>query len=389
MGKKIRIMSGMRPTGKLHLGHLIGALENWKSLQNEYECFFSIVDWHALTTSYRETKEISQNIKEIAIDYLSGGVDPNKCLLYIQSHIPEIAELHLLFSMIIPVAWLERVPTYKEQLRQLLIERGISMSEEEWENETKSGPVLLGMPPSIDGGIEELTRDISDRIMREKLAKSREFEYLATYGFLGYPLLQTADIAIVKGELVPVGKDQLPHLEFAREFIRRFHHIYKCQIFPEPKGKLTEMPLVPGIDGRKMSKSYGNSILISDPPQVIAQKAQKTITDPQKIYKNDPGHPEICNIFFYHNISNKKEVPEIADNCRKGVLGCVDCKKNLANKLSDFLAPIRERRAELEAKPHDLNEILTYGARKVRPVAQETIAQVREAMHLSSRLENQ
>lgn len=349
-GQKQRIMSGMRPTGRLHLGHLIGALANWKLLQTEYDCFFEIADWHALTTSYRDTEHISENIREIAIDYLSGGVNPENCSLYIQSHLPEIAELHLLFSMTIPVAWLERVPTYKEQLDQLLLER---------------------------------TKNVRDeRDVREEAAKRREFEFIATYGFLGYPLLQTADIAIVKGELVPVGKDQLPHLEFAREFIRRFHHIYKREIFPEPQAKLTEVPLLPGIDGRKMSKSYNNSILISDSPETILQKAQKTITDPQKIRRNDPGHPEVCNIFFYHNVVNKSEVPGISADCKSGTLGCVDCKKNLAKKLSDFLAPIREKRANLEAKPGELDEILAYGAAKVRPIAQDTLALVREAMHI-------
>lgn len=375
MVRKQRIMSGMRPTGKLHLGHLLGALESWKTLQAKYECFFSIVDWHALTTSYRETEHISENIREIAIDYISGGVDPENCSLYIQSHVPEIAELHLLFSMAIPVAWLERVPTYKEQLFQLRIELE--------KKETIKGLASAVSREKMIGSHGEKKHLLED--IREELAKSLETDYIATYGFLGYPLLQTADIAIVKGELVPVGKDQLPHLEFAREFIRRFHHIYKKEIFPEPQAKLTEMPLVPGIDGRKMSKSYNNSILISDPLEVIAQKAQKTITDPQKIRRNDPGHPEVCNIFFYHNIANKSEVPVISADCKSGMLGCVDCKKNLAKKMSDFLLPIRERRMQLEKRPKELDEILAAGSLKVRHIAKTTLDEVREVMHLPKR----
>lgn len=320
-------MSGMRPTGRLHLGHYLGAIENWRNLQNEHECFYSVVDWHALTTGYRETGNIKDDIREIVIDWISGGVDPERSTLYVQSSVPQIAELHLLLSMTVPVAWLERVPTYKEQ-------------------------------------IQELGGDI------------------ATYGFLGYPLLQVADIAVVKGEVVPVGADQLPHLEFAREIIRRFHFIYRREIFPEPEARLTSAPLVPGWDGRKMSKSYGNSILLSDDPEAITKKIMKYITDPQKIYKGDPGRPEICNIFHYHEMLNREEAPRIEQDCKSGALGCVACKKNLAGKLIRSLEPFREKRKALEVNPCRVTEILETGGAKVRDIASRTMEEVREVMKI-------
>lgn len=326
---KRRLMSGMRPTGKLHLGHLLGALNNWRKLQQEYECYFMVADWHALTTGYRKTEEIPESIRDMVLDWLAVGIDPEHSTIYLQSHVPEIAELHLLLSMVVPVAWMERVPSYKDQ-------------------------------------IQELGQDI------------------ATYGFLGYPLLQTCDILAMKGELVPVGQDQLPHLEFGRELVRRFHFIVGKEIFPEPQAYLSEAPFVPGVDGRKMSKSYGNGIFISDPPEEIREKVKQTITDPQKIHKNDPGRPEVCNIFFYHKFFSPEAVTRQVDkDCRSGALGCVADKNHLADILIEHLKPIRERRAEFLKDEKKWREILHEGAKKARKTAQQTLTQVREAMHLT------
>lgn len=327
---KKRLMSGMRPTGKLHIGHLLGALENWKKLQDDYDCFFMVADLHALTTGYRKSEEIPESIREMVLDWLACGVDPSKSTIYVQSHVPEISEIYTLLSMIIPVAWLERVPSYKDQ-------------------------------------IQELGLDI------------------ATYGFLGYPLLQTSDILAMKGQVVPVGQDQLPHLELAREIVRRFHFIYGREIFPEPEALLSQAPFVPGIDGRKMSKSYNNSILISDSPEEIQEKVKQAITDPEKIHKNDPGHPDICNIYFYHRFFSPKEVVEqVNKTCKSGELGCVADKKHLAQILTERLAPIREQRAKFSQNGKGLEEILHEGAKKARVVAQKTLSETKALMHLTA-----
>lgn len=323
-----RILSGMRPTGRLHLGHLFGALNNWKALQQEYDCFFMVADWHALSTKYMDAGETGENIFQIMVDYISSGIDPEKCTFYIQSHIPEIAELHLLFSMITPLSWAERCPTFKDQVQAL-------------------GPDV------------------------------------ATYGFLGYPILQSTDIACVKGEIVPVGQDQLPHLELSREIIRRFNRLYG-DVFPEPQPKLTETPLVPGIDGRKMSKSYNNAILISDDENTIWKKLKKTITDPEKIYKGDPGHPDICNIFYYQRLFNCREnCGKISEECKSGNLGCADDKKDLMERIKKHLTPIWEKRKELEENPGIINGILKDGAVKTRETVRETLAQVKKVMKIN------
>lgn len=363
--KKRRLMSGMRPTGKLHLGHLLGALENWKRLQDQYECFFMVADFHALTTAYRKSEEIPESIREMLLDWFSCGIDPEKSTVYVQSHVPEIAELHLLLSMITPVAWLERVPSYKDQVQEF---------ERELMN-VREGQIGLAKQESIDKS--ELLQG------RENAARSRGMEHLAMYGFLGYPLLQTADIAVMKGEVVPVGQDQLPHLELAREIVRRFHFIFKKEIFPEPEALLSQAPFVPGIDGRKMSKSYGNGIYISDSPEELEEKVRQTITDPKKIHKNDPGHPEVCNIFFYHRFFSPQDVVmEVDRTCRTGELGCVADKKHLASILIEKLAPIREMRAKLSKNGKHLDEILHEGAKKARLAAGETLAEIRDLMHL-------
>lgn len=329
---KKRLVSGMRPTGKLHIGHALGALDNWLKLQEEYESFFIIVDWHALTTHYKDVSRLQDDIREVLLDYLAYGVDPNKAVLYLQSLVPEVAELHLLMSMIVPVARLERVPSYKDQIQQL--------------------------------GKE-----------------------IATYGFLGYPLLMTCDIIAYKAQVVPVGQDQIPHLELAREVVRKFHSLYNVELFPEPQPLLTQAPYIPGWDGRKMSKSYNNAIYLSDEPDEIAAKVRKYITDPQKVRKGDPGRPEVCNVFTLHKALNNPELEEIERNCRSGKLGCVQCKANLAKLIADRFATFRERRKELESKSKEALEVLVEGSKRAREVAKETLEEVKEAMNLKLKLE--
>ncbi len=323
---KPRILSGMQPTGQLHLGNYEGALRNWVRLQEEYDSFFCIVDWHALTTLYETPEQIKHNTREVAIDYVSAGLDPNKCAIFVQSVVKEHAELHLLLSMITPVPWLERVPTYKEKMDNLHLES-------------------------------------------------------ASYGLLGYPVLQAADILIYKANAVPVGKDQLPHLELTREICRRFNYIYG-DIFPEPEAKLTECPVMPGLDGRKMSKSYDNAIYLSDDADTTFQKIRTMFTDPLRIYKKDPGHPDTCPVFGLHNIYNIAETAEIEKACKAAELGCVDCKKKLSAAMNEAFGPMRERRKQLEENPSELDEILAAGAEKARAVTSATMAEVREVMKL-------
>jgi len=324
---KKRIMSGMRPTGYLHLGNYFGALENWVRLQNDYDCFFSIVDWHALTTGYEETKDLKDNIINIAVDWISAGLDPEKSTIFVQSAVKEIAELHLLLSMIVPLSWLERCPTYKDQMAQL---------------------------------------------------KERN---IATYGFLGYPNLQAADIMIHKAEIVPVGEDQLPHLELAREIARRFNHMYG-ETFPEPQAKMNQIKLLPGLDGRKMSKSYDNTIALSDSPDEIREKVRTMITDPQRIKKTDPGHPDVCSVFAFHKVFSEGLVSEVEESCKGGTIGCVACKKQLAENIVAYMAPMYERRLTLLEDKGKIIEILKSGNNVARRIAKETISEVYEKMNM-------
>ncbi|WP_231881823.1 tryptophan--tRNA ligase [Anaerosporomusa subterranea] len=329
MSVKGRIFSGMQPSGKFHLGNYFGALDNWIKLQHEYECIFSIVDLHALTSSYEDTSKIPENIQNMALDWLSAGLDPEKNIIFVQSHVKEHAELHLLLSMITPLAWLERVPTYKDKLQQL----GLAGKE------------------------------------------------INTYGFLGYPELMTADIILYKADTVPVGEDQIPHLELAREITRRFNNLYG-PIFPEPQARLSKAPTLPGIDGRKMSKSYGNEISFSATPDEIRARVQMMVTDPQRVKKTDPGHPEVCTVYAFHKIFNPTEVDDIGANCRAGTIGCVACKKRLADRIVEFLADVHVRRQALEKNPGRINEILTDGAERARKLAAATMQEVKQAMHL-------
>ena len=321
---KKRILSGMRPTGNLHLGNLHGALANWKELQHEYQCFFFIADWHALTTEYKNPKGIHTYILEMVIDWISVGLDPEISTFFLQSAIREHTELHLILSMITPLAWLERNPTYKEQQQEL------------------------------------------------------ESKDIATYGFLGYPVLQAADILMYQAHAVPVGIDQAPHVELTREIARRFNFLYG-EFFPVPELLLTEVPKLLGIDGRKMSKSYNNSIFLSDSLEEVRRKLSQMVTDPQRARRNDPGDPEVCVLFPFHKIYSPPEaIAEINRECRKAGIGCVDCKKRLIARVIEALEPVWTKREYLSRNIDEVRQILEAGNRKSRAFAERTLAGVRE-----------
>jgi tryptophanyl-tRNA synthetase len=327
MAKK-RVLSGMQPSGLLHLGNLVGALDNWQKLQDEYECYYFIADWHALTSNYADTSNMRTYVTEMVIDWLAAGLDPEKSVLFQQSLVPEHAVLHVLFSMSTPLPWLERVPTYKEKMDQ-----------------------------------------IQDRDMY-------------TYGFLGYPVLQAADILIYKANFVPVGIDQLPHLELTREIGRRFNTFYG-EVFPEPQPLMTEFPKLPGTDGRKMSKSYNNCLYLSESPEEITKKVMQMVTDPARVRRQDPGNPDICPLFALDRIFAPKEwCDHVNVECRRAGIGCVDDKKELLKHLLAYLKPMQERRKELVANRNTVMEIIREGSRRARIVAAETLAEVNEAMKL-------
>ena len=324
-----RVLSGMRPTGKLHLGNLVGALQNWVKLQEKYDSYHFVADWHMLTTEYADTSELQSNILEMVTDWLAVGLDPQKATFFVQSRLPEHAELYLIFGMVTPLGWLERVPTYKEQLDNL---------------------------------------------------QGRD---LHTYGFLGYPVLQAADILIYKAGYVPVGEDQVPHVELTREIARRFNQFYG-EIFPEPQSLLTPSPRLRGTDGRKMSKSYDNAIFLSDPPDVVSQKVRGMMTDPARKRRHDPGDPEKCPVFDHHKIFSSPDMVERIDReCRTAEIGCVDCKKLMAQKLNEYLVPIQKRRKVYESDPQKVWDILDAGTEKARRVARETMGEVRAATKLA------
>src|SRR5512135_3524958 len=335
--RKPRVLSGMRSTGKLHLGNFVGALDNWVKLQDSYECFFFVADWHALTTDYADTSKIKQNSMEVLLDWLAAGLDPERCTMFIQSHVPQHAELHLLLSMITPLGWLERVPTYKEQ--------------------------------------------------RENI-KEKD---LGTYGFLGYPLLQSADILIYKADFVPVGEDQVPHVELTREVARRFNQFYQLdgrEALPEPQPLLTPAAKLPGTDGRKMSKSYGNYILLSDPEPVVRQKLKTMVTDPARVRRTDPGNPDVCPVGDLHKIfSDSATLEWVNAGCRSAGIGCIECKSRAADNLLKVLNPIQERRRPYEEKPRLVWDILEAGSAKARTVAEHTMELARKAAHLSHQYE--
>jgi tryptophanyl-tRNA synthetase len=331
--KKPRVLSGMRPTGRLHLGNYLGALANWVGLQDRYDCFCFIADWHALTTDYADTSAVKQNSLEVMFDYLAAGLDPERSTLFIQSHVPQHAELHLLLSLITPLGWLERVPTYKEQKENI---------------------------------------------------KDKD---LGTYGFLGYPVLQSADIMIYKGDYVPVGEDQVPHVEITREIARRFNGFYQYRggdVFPEPQPLLTPAAKVPGTDGRKMSKSYNNTILLSEPEAGLRQKLKTMVTDPARVRRSDPGNPDVCPVGDLHKIfSNQETLAKVDAGCRSAGIGCIECKGWAADAMVTRLAPIQQRRKKYEDNPKLAWDILEAGSTRAATVAEATMNEVREAMHMS------
>lgn len=324
-----RLVSGMRPTGKLHLGNLVGALQNWIDLQARYESFHFVADWHMLTTEYEDTSELKSNTQEMVTDWLAAGLDPAKATLFVQSRLPEHAELQLIFSMLTPLGWLERVPTYKEQIENM---------------------------------------------------RDRD---LHTYGFLGYPVLQAADILIYKAKAVPVGEDQVPHVELTREIARRFNAFYGTT-FPEPQALQTQAPRLPGTDGRKMSKSYNNAVFLSDPPETVSRKLATMITDPARKRRTDKGNPDVCPVFELHKVFSPPEhINEVNRKCRTAEIGCLDCKRLLAGNINKLLRPIQERRAAYEQEPAKVWKVLEEGTERARQVACSTMAEVRAAVQLS------
>ncbi len=324
-----RVLSGMRSTGKLHLGNYVGALDNWVRMQDEYDCFFEVADWHALTTDYADTSRVKQNSIEVALDWLAAGLNPEKSVIFIQSHVPAHAELHLLFSMITPLGWLERVPTYKEQ-----------------------------------------RENIQDKD-------------LGTYGFLGYPVLQAADILVYKADVVPVGEDQVAHVELTREIARRFNGFYG-DVFPEPQSLLTIAPKLPGTDGRKMSKSYGNTIMLTDPEPVVRQKLKTMVTDPARVRRSDPGNPDVSPVGDLHKIfSGKETMAKVYEGCRSASIGCIECKSWAADALVQLLSPMQERRKKFEENPRLAWDILEAGSERARRAAAATMDGARAAMGMS------
>jgi tryptophanyl-tRNA synthetase len=331
-----RVLSGMRPTGKLHLGNYMGALYNWVRLQQAYDCYFFVADWHALTTDYADPSNIRQNTMDVALDWLAAGLDPERCVLFVQSLVPQHAELHLLLSMIMPLGWLERVPTYKEQQLQM---------------------------GDVAAGGKDLT----------------------TYGFLGYPLLMATDILIYQADFVPVGQDQVAHVEVTREVARRFNHFYPGPgkaILPEPQVLLTS-PKLPGTDGRKMSKSYGNTILLTDPEPVVRQKLKTMVTDPARIRRSDPGDPDVCPVGDLHKVfSTPSTLVRVYEGCRSAGIGCIECKSWVADAIVAGLEPMQQRRRQYEEQPRLVHDILHSGSDLARVRAERTMEQVRDAMQL-------
>jgi len=322
-----RVLSGMQPSGYLHLGNLVGALTNWVNLQDKYECYYFVADWHALTTNYPSPSVIKEYTRDLVMNFLAAGIDPDRATIFIQSRILEHAELHILLSMITPLGWLERVPTYKEKKEE----------------------------------IKELD--------------------IGSYGFLGYPVLQSADILIYRAFYVPVGIDQVPHLEITREIARRFNYLYKTDVLIEPEPLLTEFPKVPGLDGRKMSKSYDNAIYLNDPPEVVEKKILTMVTDTQRMRRTDLGDPEKSPVYQLHKIfSSKEELDEVAKGCRTAAIGCIDCKRILIRNVFKVLEPLWEKRKELSENPSILDDIIEHGNAKARKVAQETMELVRSVM---------
>jgi tryptophanyl-tRNA synthetase len=320
-----RVFSGARPTGRQHLGNYLGAIQNYVALQDAYDCIYCVVDYHALTTMVNP-RELRGNIQDMVLDWLAAGMDPQRSIIFVQSHVPQVAEFHLLLSMVTPLGWLTRLPTFKEKVRQ--------------------------QPDNVN------------------------------YGLVGYPVLMACDIALYKASLVPVGDDQLPHLEFSREIVRRFNHLFG-PVLVEPEAKLTTVPRVMGLDGvNKMSKSLNNHIELAATPEETRRRVMSMVTDPARQYRTDPGHPEVCNVFSLHKVYSPGQVAQIEADCRSAAIGCVDCKKLFAANLNRTLAPLRERRASLAGQPELVRQVLADGASRAQVIAAQTLREVKEAMGL-------
>lgn len=338
---KKSIMSGMRPTGKLHIGHYMGVLRNWLHFQNDYNCYYMIADWHALTTKYDQTEHLREHIIDVALDWIASGIDPEKSTIYLQSLVPEIAELHLLLSMVTPQNWVERDPTLKDMIKIL---RGTHADEE----------------------------------------KAQDFSGLVSYGLMGYPVLQSADILAFNASLVPVGIDQVAHIEITRDIARRFNHIYKKDVLIEPQPKLTETPMLKGIDGNKMGKSFNNDIKLSDSPEDTAKKIMRAITDRSRIKKTDPGHPDECEVVcpYYKIFADEATVKEQRNKCENALWGCADCKRQLAVIVNDYFKDLRDKRTELENNVDYIHEVIRSGSEKAREQASKNLKVIKEAMNL-------
>lgn len=348
---KQKIVSGMRPTGKLHLGHYFGVIENWVKLQNEYDCFFFVADWHALTTKYDNTENMRQDVVDVAMDWLSCGIDPQKSTIYVQSLVPQIAELHIYLSMITPQNWVERDPTLKDLAKMLRLKDAVSVSDN-----------------------ADFTAPLAD--MGQNLQ--------VNYGLMGYPVLMSADIMTFNAEIVPVGIDQVAHVEITRDIARRFNNIYKTDFFNEAKPKLTKTPVLCGLDGNKMGKSFNNDIKISDDEETTTKKVLKAITDPSRLRKDDLGHPNECQVAFkYWEIFADPELLEVVRHeCSNGLRGCVDCKRQLAKVINEKFAPIREKRKYYENHPEVVERILREGSEKARNDAKKVLDEVRKIINM-------
>ena len=388
------ILSGMRPSGKLHIGHLFGVLENWRKLQDSYRCYFEVADWHAMTTEYRNPRAIRQNTLEMVKDWLAAGIDPERAVIFVQSRVPEHTELHIVFSMLVSLSRLLRNPTFKEYVGELkakelktsgrrvldrLVEQTLDRILEVLQQEQQSHLSAEEYRSLLRARLKETVAEGLNRLFHTTEGEELSYGHLVNYGFLGYPVLQAADILLYKGEVVPVGEDQVPHIELTREIARRFNEYY-APIFPVPEPLLTRFPRVPGTDGKRMSKSRGNTILISEKPEDLAQKVRRMITDPQKIRRGDPGRPEICPVFALHQVFGTPDLEAIERDCRSGALGCVDCKKKLLSQIQAHLEPLQEKRAGISDQ--QVVEILEEGSRRAREVARRTMAEVHEALGL-------
>jgi len=389
----MRIVSGMRPTGKLHLGHYFGVIKNWLKLQDNNECFFFVADWHALTNKYKETSDLKQNIYDLVIDWLSCGINPDKSTIFVQSGVKEHSELALLFGMITPKSWLELNPSYKDlkfnlifqYIRDFLFGKNIKIDQDKLHE-----IVYKAFYHKKDIDYEGLTKDLTDlkikqEIVNEIVHNIKEGDIgkdIDTFGFFGYPILMAADILIYNADAVPVGEDQLPHIEITREIARRFNNLYS-PIFKEPQALLTESSKLLGTDGRKMSKSYNNTIALSEPRETLEKKVLSMKTDQQRLKKTDPGRPEICNVFSYHKyFTDSQEVDKIQAKCRNAEIGCVECKRTLFENIDKFLSPIREKRKEYEENIGYVEKIIITGTQKAKEAAKENIKDVRNVMGL-------